>query len=330
MAEEIIHQSRFRLGFELETQRFHQHRYGDEIQSDIPDLERWELMKKRKRESIYFDQTRRYPWAAAIADRMPSYDTVFDVLRRYAQETQTDIRDRVAQEIEREVNNTPCPMKQLTTDSSFFLSLLSPSMRDRFQCERDGTVSGPEIQTKGGMTIDQTRNAARYLFSHPMAVDSGCSFHIHMSIIDVQHKPSDSLQMHMIDYLMRNVSRIPTNVLKRWITRNSQDNCRYFSPKEPCTSRYAFVAFRTQEGDRKPITWEFRCWGGIDTFEDADKCIQLTTEAYTHAHKQYVLLGKPYGRSRDALAQDLFYKTQFELDRRNGIPLPNLSSAVGE
>jgi hypothetical protein len=50
-------------------------------------------------------------------------------------------------------------------------------------------------------------------------------------------------------------------------------------------NRYSFIAFRHEFK-----TWEFRCWGNIETVEDAKACVDLSLDAYNYAfdlvHKQ--------------------------------------------
>lgn len=140
----------------------------------------------------------------------------------------------------------------------------------------DGTVSGPEFKIEGygckaGPFISRLK---KLLANHTMQVDEGCSFHIHISVPGIEHKYGKLLQVRMMEYLMRNLERVPEDVKKRW-----RKSTEYFKP-HVSTDKYSFVHFHNRYK-----TWEFRCFGNINNVSDAAQCLRLAVGALQYAYK---------------------------------------------
>lgn len=170
-----------------------------------------------------------------------------------------------------------------------------------YSIENDATVNGIEFKPSGPLDPDASLAkyaALRKIFAEtegmtPWTVSNRCSFHIHVSVADMKHNYGPNMQAFMYLYLLQNINRVPTRVLERWVYagNNGDEGDRYFKmaiggstiPSREC--RYSFVAFRHEFK-----TWEFRCWGNIETVEDAKACVDLSLEAYNYAfdlvHKQ--------------------------------------------
>lgn len=172
---------------------------------------------------------------------------------------------------------------------------------DDYTIENDATVSGIEFKPSGPLAPDESLASyarLRKIFAEtpsmePWTVSNRCSFHIHVSVADMKHNYGPNMQAFMYLYLLQNIHRVPSRVLERWVHagNNGDDGDRYFkmnlggSTIPSRENRYSFVAFRHEFK-----TWEFRCWGNIETVEDAKACVDLSLDAYNYAfdlvHKQ--------------------------------------------
>ena len=137
----------------------------------------------------------------------------------------------------------------------------------------DSSVDGPEIRTCGALTLKEFRQALKVATGLPIEVDTGCSFHIHLSIPEVKHSYGRKLQALMYEYLISSIDRVPESVRDRW-----NNDYHYFKP-ELSTDKYSFVHFHHQG------TWEFRCFGNVDNEEDGMQCLRLAVEALQYAYK---------------------------------------------
>jgi len=183
------------------------------------------------------------------------------------------------------------PFDQYMTDH---LHIPADILRD-LAWKPDGSVDGPEITTMGPQTLNQASAHALALFtalsSAQFTVDTGCSFHIHASIIDSKPKHSKLFQAFLMREIL-NDPRVPASVRTRWKTDSLN---RYFN-FELDDQKYRFVAYRGN-------TWEFRCFGNIDNSADAILCLNIVTEAYHKAITRPVLeLSLPIGTSFQRIA----------------------------
>jgi len=187
--------------------------------------------------------------------------------------------------------NQSIPFDQYMTDH---LHIPADLLRD-LAWKPDGSVDGPEITTMGPQTLNQASAHALALFtalsSAQFTVDTGCSFHIHASIIDSKPKHSKLFQAFLMREIL-NDPRVPASVRTRWKTDSLN---RYFN-FELDDQKYRFVAYRGN-------TWEFRCFGNIDNSADAILCLNIVTEAYHKAITRPVLeLSLPIGTSFQRIA----------------------------
>lgn len=142
----------------------------------------------------------------------------------------------------------------------------------------DGTVQGVEIITAGGHPRGRLREAIDRAFSVPHVIDTKCSFHIHVSGPARQPwwwgKPE--FQWYACEYIAANMASVPDTCRARW--QSDDWLSRYFAIRSG-TGKYHFVAFRAH-------TVEFRCWGNIQTAEDAKTVLQLTRDAFAYAYRR--------------------------------------------
>ncbi len=92
----------------------------------------------------------------------------------------------------------------------------------------DSSVRGGEIRTVGALTPQEFMAAATALFNgHDFEIDTGCSFHIHLSVPDVKHKYGRAMQGEMMSYILNNLDRVPADVKERM----KSDAIRFFQFK---------------------------------------------------------------------------------------------------
>jgi hypothetical protein len=160
-----------------------------------------------------------------------------------------------------------------------------------FTAHRDGSVSGPEIVLSKPQTIDQAKRMTVPLFSfvgeHEAEINTGCSFHIHVSVKGRAHTYGYVIQSLMIDYVLQQAiaGRLPTGLLDRWCNGPLSS---YFA-FDLDSDKYNFVAHRPYDGY---TTWEFRCFGNIDNANDAQTCIDVAVESYCWAYAMIKAHGK--------------------------------------
>jgi hypothetical protein len=139
----------------------------------------------------------------------------------------------------------------------------------------DGSVNGFEMRTIGPRSVAEFRAEVAEVFAVEHAVDYKCSFHIHVALTDVIHKYGANMQMALIDYILQHMDEVPAPVKERWAQRDWRT--RYFNAILSA-EKYTFVNKHGQG------TWEFRCFGNINTVEHAEACLKLAVRAMQHAY----------------------------------------------
>lgn len=152
-----------------------------------------------------------------------------------------------------------------------------PRLPKGILAKRDSSVSGPEFVVEGkGTTAGRFSTLLRQLLSsHSIVVDERCSFHIHLSIPGIDHSYGTNLQLHLMEYILLNLHRVPKGVVERW----RGDAINYFHPRVTA-DKYAFVRFHEYYR-----TWEFRCFGNISNHADGIRCLRLAVEAMQYAYR---------------------------------------------
>lgn len=193
----------------------------------------------------------------------------------------TRLRDRIAEQLFTSIYEN--------LDSSDYVNTRSPDDSEApsyfgvnsncFDLESDGSVDGPEIKTKdGGVTPTQFVKLASELFDkHDLAIDEGCSFHIHVSVQGVQHTFGKQFQADLYSYLIEHFDSLPASVKDRWL--NEEKRNRYFELKIS-TDKFSFVNYHSRCG-----TWEFRCFGNVTNTQDARICMMLALNAMRYAYQ---------------------------------------------
>lgn len=148
-------------------------------------------------------------------------------------------------------------------------------MPDFVEAGSDGSVKGFEFRTIGALTYDQFVQAASGIFKFDHYIDTGCSFHIHLQLKGVEHKHGAKLQRALTEYLVEHQERVPESVRTRWKGINSNG---YIQPGVS-RDKYSFV-WKHGQG-----TWEFRCFGNVQTAEEGKLCLDLAIEAMQYAYR---------------------------------------------
>lgn len=138
----------------------------------------------------------------------------------------------------------------------------------------DGSVRGGEVRTVGALRPMEFMKAAEALFSkHDWEIDSGCSFHIHLSVPEVIHTYSKSIQAEMMAFILANQTRLPESVRQR--IKGKQEYFRF----EISTDKYRAIHRHSQK------TWEFRLFGNVTSTLDAWRCLLLAIDTLRHAYR---------------------------------------------
>jgi hypothetical protein len=140
---------------------------------------------------------------------------------------------------------------------------------------QDGSVSGFEFRTIGGLNVEQFAESCHSVFKIDHEIDTGCSFHIHVSIPGVKHFYGERMQLAMVEYIAENIDRLPVTVLKR--IRDIKNN-NYIKGLLSSREKYSFVNAHEQG------TWEFRCFGNVQNSVDGMTCRDIAVEALQYAY----------------------------------------------
>lgn len=139
----------------------------------------------------------------------------------------------------------------------------------------DSSVRGGEVRTLGALTPQEFMAAAIALFKgHDFEIDTGCSFHIHLSVPGIKHTYGERLQAEMMAFLLDNQDRLPASVRKRL----KSDAIRF------CHFKISSDKFTAVHGHPQK-TWEFRLFGNVTTAVDAWRCLLLAIDAMRHAYR---------------------------------------------
>jgi hypothetical protein len=144
----------------------------------------------------------------------------------------------------------------------------------------DSSVRGGEVRTIGALTPQDFMTAAKALFDdHDFEIDTGCSFHIHLSVPGVKHQYGKVLQAEMQAFILANQDRLPDGVRDRL----KSDAIRF------CKFQLDSDKMRAIHGHPQK-TWEFRLFGNVEKTVDAWRCLLLAIDALRHAYQ--VKVGK--------------------------------------
>lgn len=139
----------------------------------------------------------------------------------------------------------------------------------------DSSVRGGEIRTLGALTPTEFMAAASALFkNHEFEIDTGCSFHIHLSVPGIKHSYGANLQAEMQAYILAHQERLPERVRER-LASDAIRFCKF----QLNTDKFSAVHGHPQR------TWEFRLFGNIDSAYDAWRCLLLAIDALRHAYQ---------------------------------------------
>ncbi len=155
-------------------------------------------------------------------------------------------------------------------------SILNINLPQGIIAKPDGSVEGPEFVVAGnGTSAANFSKLLRLLYKRfEFTIDTGCSFHIHVSVPGITHAYGPMLQAHMIEYLLNNVHRVPHSVQTRW-----KADTDYFKPRID-NDKYTFVNYHA-----RCKTWEFRCFGNVQNARDGMRCLRLAVAALQYAYK---------------------------------------------
>lgn len=157
------------------------------------------------------------------------------------------------------------------------------SLPEYLELTDDSSVRGGEIRTVGPLTANQFFVAMKDAFDLDLSIDSGCSFHIHLSLVGMQHKYGKNLQYNMMKYLIENFEFWPDSVKKRI------KNTKYYK-FDITRDKYSMVNFHEQG------TWEFRIFGNVTNALDGYKCLILACRALQYAYSMQALGESPIDR----------------------------------
>jgi len=195
-----------------------------------------------------------------------------NVSRRLAefisQSTMDSIRDEVRDDIEQNF------------DTSEYERSDNESIQDEIgnhnvEVVDDSSVSGVEIRTIGGLSYLDFVSALRDSFKLEHRIDKACSFHIHLSLPEVQHSYGERFQLALVEYLVESIPRLPDNVQKRFQSATSNQYIRGITSSR---EKYSFVNAHSLN------TWEFRCFGNVKSVSEGIACLNIAIDAMAYAY----------------------------------------------
>jgi hypothetical protein len=178
-------------------------------------------------------------------------------------------------------------------------------MAKEIQIGSDGSVGGFEFRTIGGVKYGAFNDAAESLFKLNHVIDRKCSFHIHLSVNDIAHRYGQRLQQAMTEYVVSNAARLPATVKDRLMFATESN---YFKPQLQ-KNKYTFVNYHDQG------TWEFRCFGNVQSAAEAKICLDIAIEAMQFAYRVVsggaVLESEQYMLSQEAWTSVCYNSLRF-------------------
>lgn len=280
-----------RCGFELETQSYCGQTSSEYDEDTLTDMA-WEDAKELAREdvdvaSILNTYKKEYPeeykaWIKSIKDsgiKENPYVVRDYILREYLNTGSTSghywgafsTLDRLNRQAARELADSYFDVCYQNVIENY--SPCWPEIKD-VEFGADQSVNGPEIRTRGGLSVQSFMKALKSVVSEELDVDEGCSFHIHLSIPGVRHSYGRNLQAAIMDYFLSNISRLPECVR----TRLESEAVRFFE-FHLSQEKFRFVHWHPQG------TIEFRLFGNVDNYKDGMKCLLEAVRALQHAYK---------------------------------------------
>lgn len=185
-------------------------------------------------------------------------------------EAETEFRDRW------EEDNRDGYMESSNSDPYENLDVTRKT-KGMIDCGTDQSVDGGEIRTVGALTPMQFLYAsADLLENNEFEVDTGCSFHIHLSVPGVRHSYGSQLQAEMIAYILDNKARLPESVRDRLVS----EKLDHFAQLRISTEKFTAVHFHQEQR-----TWEFRLFGNVSDSADARRCLIIAIEALRWAYR---------------------------------------------
>ena len=141
----------------------------------------------------------------------------------------------------------------------------------------DGTVRGFEFKTDRPIEYTELRTSLSTLFRLRHRVDTGCSFHVHLSVNGITHKHTERFQQLLILSTLSLIDQVPDSVLARWADAAKRTRFFAFTGER---GKYTFVSKHSTFN-----TWEFRCFGNVRTKASAELCVNLAIQALTLAYQ---------------------------------------------
>ena len=207
------------------------------------------------------------------------------------------------------------------------LGHLADQYNNKFlEVDTDTTVRGFEWRTKGGLPYRQFLKTLARVINVGHKVDSGCSFHVHVSIPGVKHNYGEKMQAAMVEYVVLNRHRLPEGARERLAGTEGND---YIKGLFSSRNKYSFVNYHEQG------TWEFRCFGAIDTVEGGMECLKIATEALHFAYlvsrcKTKLLIDRFKGNKQELIYRVLADDLDLAKEIRKLGTRPGLTAAPNE
>lgn len=145
----------------------------------------------------------------------------------------------------------------------------------------DGSVRGFEFRTEGANTYESFTKASKEVFKINHEIDEKCSFHIHLSVNGLEHNYGEQFQLLLMEGVLRQANKVPATVLQRWrVGFEDTDIGQYFRWK---VSSDKYTAIHKHHEFN---TWEFRCFGNVQSHKDAMKCLKIALRAMQYAYSK--------------------------------------------
>lgn len=151
----------------------------------------------------------------------------------------------------------------------------------------DGSVDGFEFRTDGPKTIAEFKAAAKEVFKLSHDINEKCSFHIHLSVDEVDHNYGSNLQLLLMEGVLRQADKVPSTVMSRWrrgfraVSRVDYSDIGNYFKWSVSTDKYIAVSKHSDLN-----TWEFRCFGNVQNAKEASACLKIAINAVKYAYER--------------------------------------------
>lgn len=262
-------------GFELETQETEGYKSGDEDENIDHDSffaavheetleycsDLYLVYHEKLSETDFLSKLDREQFKSVMKALEWDFETLCEKMGHDADEIKDEIKDSIEQNMDlgefyfNNIDMIPCP--------------------NNMYIKTDQSVDGFEFITEGAPTYSEFLICANDVFKLDHEIDVNCSFHIHLVVKGVIHSWGSLLARRLTEYIIDHQHELPEGVRERFAACN-----KFYRPNLTPGEKFSFVHCH-------PIykTWEFRCFGNVESASEAKICLDMAIRAMQFAYR---------------------------------------------